>query len=178
MRRWCRHRGACAVVGEGRHERPQRELPSTNPLKPKPGQLDAKAKSVIFLFMEGGPSQIDLIRSKAGNAEVEWPVATGLDAEESSLRLHQTDGEGLGESAKVRPVWSVRNGFFGLAAASVKECRRTLHGPVAAERPVQSPPRPALIALRQPARWPSVDGRLEFIRPRKRIAESARIRRP
>src|SRR4051794_22651798 len=43
---------------------PERELPSTNPLKPKPPQFDAKAKSVIFLFMEGGPSQIDLFDPK------------------------------------------------------------------------------------------------------------------
>ena len=30
-----------------------------NPLKPRPQQLPAKAKSVIFLMMNGGPSQVD-----------------------------------------------------------------------------------------------------------------------
>lgn len=33
--------------------------PSTNPLQPKPQQIPAKAKSVIFLMMNGGPSQVD-----------------------------------------------------------------------------------------------------------------------
>ena len=32
---------------------------SENPLAPKPPHFPAKARSVIFLFMEGGPSQMD-----------------------------------------------------------------------------------------------------------------------
>ncbi|HEX9370062.1 MAG TPA: DUF1501 domain-containing protein, partial [Roseiflexaceae bacterium] len=36
----------------------------TNPLAAKPQQIPAKAKSVIFLFMVGGPSQIDLFDPK------------------------------------------------------------------------------------------------------------------
>jgi hypothetical protein len=35
-----------------------------NPLLPKPGHLKATAKSVIFLFMEGGPSHLDLFDPK------------------------------------------------------------------------------------------------------------------
>jgi len=35
-----------------------------NPLTPKPPHFPAKAKNVIFLFMEGGPSQIDLFDPK------------------------------------------------------------------------------------------------------------------
>lgn len=31
----------------------------TNPLAPRPGHFPAKAKSVIFLYMDGGPSQLD-----------------------------------------------------------------------------------------------------------------------
>jgi hypothetical protein len=37
---------------------------AVNPLAPKLGHLAAKAKSVIFLFMEGGPSHIDLFDPK------------------------------------------------------------------------------------------------------------------
>ena len=33
--------------------------PVANPLEPKPSQFPAKAKRVIFLFMHGGPSQVD-----------------------------------------------------------------------------------------------------------------------
>ena len=32
---------------------------NTNPLAPKPPHLPAKAKSCIFIFMEGGVSQMD-----------------------------------------------------------------------------------------------------------------------
>lgn len=38
--------------------------PSTNPLAPKLPQFAPKAKNVIFLFMEGGPSQLDLFDPK------------------------------------------------------------------------------------------------------------------
>jgi hypothetical protein len=37
---------------------------SPNPLAPRPPHFPAKAKNVIFLFMEGGPSQIDLFDPK------------------------------------------------------------------------------------------------------------------
>lgn len=37
---------------------------STNPLAPRPGHHRATAKRVIFLFMEGGPSHIDLFDPK------------------------------------------------------------------------------------------------------------------
>src|ERR1700722_5329091 len=37
---------------------------ASNPLAPKPQNFPAKAKSVIFLYMVGGPSQIDLFDPK------------------------------------------------------------------------------------------------------------------
>ena len=37
---------------------------SLNPLGPKPGHHAARAKSVIWLFMEGGPSHLDLFDPK------------------------------------------------------------------------------------------------------------------
>jgi hypothetical protein len=37
---------------------------TVDPLAPKPGHHPAKAKSVIWLFMEGGPSHIDLFDPK------------------------------------------------------------------------------------------------------------------
>jgi uncharacterized protein (DUF1501 family) len=38
--------------------------PATNPLAARPGHFPAKAKHVIFLFMQGGPSQIDTFDPK------------------------------------------------------------------------------------------------------------------
>src|SRR6476661_4898411 len=40
--------------------------PDLNPLAPKPPHLPAKAKSCIFLFMYGGPSQMDMVDYKPG----------------------------------------------------------------------------------------------------------------
>ena len=40
------------------------ETPEINPLRPKPPQFPAKATNVIFLFMAGGPSQLDLFDPK------------------------------------------------------------------------------------------------------------------
>src|SRR5438270_10534782 len=37
---------------------------SANPLRARPPHFDGKAKSVIFLFMVGGPSHIDLFDPK------------------------------------------------------------------------------------------------------------------
>jgi Protein of unknown function (DUF1501) len=39
---------------------------NVNPLTPKQGHFKGKAKSVIFMFMEGGPSQADLFDPKPG----------------------------------------------------------------------------------------------------------------
>jgi hypothetical protein len=41
-----------------------------NPLRPKPPHFPAKAKSVIFLFMAGGPSQLELFDYKPKLAEL------------------------------------------------------------------------------------------------------------
>ena len=38
--------------------------PPVNPLAPKPPHYPAKARSVIFLFMSGAPSQFDLFEHK------------------------------------------------------------------------------------------------------------------
>ncbi len=38
--------------------------PSLNPMAPKPGHFPAKAKNVIFLFMAGGPSQLEMFDYK------------------------------------------------------------------------------------------------------------------
>lgn len=38
--------------------------PPTNPLAPRPPRFPARAKSVIWLFMEGGPSHVDLFDPK------------------------------------------------------------------------------------------------------------------
>jgi hypothetical protein len=48
------------LAGEGRSA----AMPRTDPLAPKKPHFEPKAKSVIFLFMEGAPSQLDLFDPK------------------------------------------------------------------------------------------------------------------
>ena len=54
------------MEGEGRTAAAGESLPDINPLKPKAGHFTPKAKNVIFLFMEGAPSQLDLFDPKPG----------------------------------------------------------------------------------------------------------------
>ena len=61
--------GALALTYLLRQESPSTLLadalkPSLNPLSPKPGHHAPTAKSVIWLFMEGGPSHLDLFDPK------------------------------------------------------------------------------------------------------------------
>lgn len=56
-----------------------------NPLAPKAPPLPAKAKNVIFMFMEGGPSQMDLFDPKPGL--VKWSGQPLPDSLTSQLRL-------------------------------------------------------------------------------------------
>jgi len=47
------------------------DAPAVNPLSVKPPQFPAKAKRVIFLFMSGGPSHVDLFDPKPKLAEMQ-----------------------------------------------------------------------------------------------------------
>ena len=65
-REWLTHAGAgfgglalASLVGDGAGQ-----AASADPLAPRPPHHPARAKSVIFLFMEGGPSHIDLFDPK------------------------------------------------------------------------------------------------------------------
>ena len=44
-------------------------LPNVNPLAPKEPHFPAKAKHVIFMFMEGGPTQFELFDEKPALAK-------------------------------------------------------------------------------------------------------------
>ena len=56
--RW-RACSAATASWRGRPSRPTASTPFVNPLAPRPRRCPAKAKSVIFLFMYGGPSHVD-----------------------------------------------------------------------------------------------------------------------
>jgi hypothetical protein len=56
--------GAVALAALLHEEGRAAETKEKNPLAPKPPHFPAKAKSVIFLFMDGGPSQVDTFDPK------------------------------------------------------------------------------------------------------------------
>ena len=53
------------------------DAPSLNPLAPKTPPAPAKARNVIFLFMSGAPSQLDLFDSKPEMKKWDGQTLTG-----------------------------------------------------------------------------------------------------
>ncbi len=74
-------------------------LPSGNPLFPKPTQLPGKAKSVIFLFMYGGPSHMDTFDYK--------PKMVGMDGKTIAVKTFGRGGH-KNEGRIVEPRWSFK----------------------------------------------------------------------
>src|SRR5205085_9821687 len=76
-----------------------------NPLAPRPGHFKTKAKSVIFLFMEGGPSHLDTFDPKpeltrlhgqrlpASFGTVVTPMGTGGNTLLASKRAFKKHGK-------------------------------------------------------------------------------------
>ena len=69
---------------------------SVNPLAPKPALLPGKAKSVIFLFMYGGPSHIDTFDYK--------PTMVGMDGKSVAVSTFGRGGK-KNEGRIVEPRW-------------------------------------------------------------------------
>ena len=93
------------------------------PLAPRPGHLPAKAKRCIFLFMTGGPSQMDLFDPK--------PLLNRLDCAAPAAQLRQ-DPQPVsrgrpalpGQPPQMGQVWAVGNGHVGPRAPPARPCRR------------------------------------------------------
>ncbi|MEX2172285.1 MAG: DUF1501 domain-containing protein [Pirellulales bacterium] len=71
----------------------------TNPLTPRPSPLAPRAKSVIFLFMYGGPSQIDTFDYK--------PRMVGMDGKTVAVKTHGRIGH-RNEGRIVEPRWKFK----------------------------------------------------------------------
>src|SRR3954447_19830392 len=73
--------------------------PSGNPLAPRSAHLPAKAKSVIFLFMYGGPSQVDTFEYK--------PKLYELDGKTVPVKTFGRGGK-KNEGRVVGPKWAFK----------------------------------------------------------------------
>src|ERR687883_180000 len=74
-------------------------VPNANPLAPKPPMLPQKAKSVIFLFMYGGPSQLDTFDYK--------PHLVGRDGQTITVRSFR-DGNKPKQLKLMEPRWKFK----------------------------------------------------------------------
>ena len=70
-----------------------------NPLAPKPSPRPAKAKSVIFLFMYGGPSQVDTFDYK--------PAMIGMDNKTVKVKTFGRGGH-KNQGRIVEPRWKFK----------------------------------------------------------------------
>ncbi len=75
------------------------EQPFVNPLAPRPGHFAGKAKSVIFLFMYGGPSQVDTFDYK--------PKLYELDGKTIAVKTKGRGGS-KNEGRVVGPKWNFK----------------------------------------------------------------------
>ncbi|MBA3314145.1 MAG: DUF1501 domain-containing protein [Planctomycetota bacterium] len=73
--------------------------PYVNPLAPKKGHFDGKAKAVIFLFMYGGPSHMDTFDYK--------PAMVGMDGKTIAVKTHGRGGH-KNEGRIVEPRWKFK----------------------------------------------------------------------
>ncbi|HUF60781.1 MAG TPA: DUF1501 domain-containing protein [Verrucomicrobiales bacterium] len=81
-----------------------------NPLAPRPSPLSQRARSVIFLFMYGGPSHVDTFDYK--------PVLYGLDGKTIEVKTFGRGGH-KNEGRIVGPKWSFRP--YGQCGQQVSE---------------------------------------------------------
>ena len=113
---------------------------AADPLAPKATHYAAKAKSVIFLFMAGGPSQLELFDHKPKLQELDGQVVPPSYIEEQAVRLHQAGRQAARHAAQVRAARPVGGGDQRVPAAPGDDRRRRLHRPQHGDRRLQ--PRP------------------------------------
>src|SRR5436190_4355612 len=73
---------------------------SVNPLAPRDGHHPAKAKSVIFLFMAGGPSQLELFDPKPKLQEMDGQVIPESYVKNKRFAFIKGDAKLLGTKRK------------------------------------------------------------------------------
>lgn len=87
--------GTAAGLGDGSGEATVSPLPDSDPLRARPPQVSATARTVIFLFMTGGPSQIDTFDPKPELTRLDGqPLPESFSAQGLSLQfMKASDGK-------------------------------------------------------------------------------------
>jgi hypothetical protein len=79
-------------------------LPAANPLAPKKPPLPGKAKNVIFMFMEGGPSQMDLFDPKPHLQKISGQTLPESLTQQTRLAFIKKDAKVLASPRTFRPM--------------------------------------------------------------------------
>src|SRR5580765_4535532 len=74
--------------------------PKNGPLSPRQGHFPAKAKSVIFMFMAGGPSQLELFESKPKLQDINGEVIPESYVTNKRFAFIKRDAKLLGTTRK------------------------------------------------------------------------------
>ncbi len=77
--------------------------PRENPLAPKPPHFPGKARSVIFMFMEGGPSQMDLFDPKPALQKFHGQTAPESVVQQLQLAFIKPTAKILGSPREFQP---------------------------------------------------------------------------
>lgn len=86
------------LLGDG--AKPTFAATGTNPLAPKPPHFAAKAKRVIFMFMAGGPSQLEMFNNRPKLRELSGQVIPGSYVEDKQFAFLKKDAKLLGSPQK------------------------------------------------------------------------------
>ena len=109
-----------------------------NPLAAKLPHFAARAKRVIFMFMHGGPSQVDTFDYKPTLAKYSGQPAPFVKASDRRRAAQEEDPAAAPDSLEIRPAWPERP--LGLRAVSA---RRPARGrPVRDQQHAHRRPRP------------------------------------
>lgn len=88
------------LAGDGVLSADDANARATNPLAPRPPHFPPRAKNVIFLFMAGGPSQLELFESKPKLQELDGQVIPPSYVESKRFAFLRKDAKLLGTRRK------------------------------------------------------------------------------
>ncbi len=89
-----------SLLGDGRFSAAPAIDPNNGPLSPRQGHFPAKAKNVIFLFMAGGPSQLELFDPKPKLQEMNGQVIPESYVKNKRFAFIKKDAKLLGTQRK------------------------------------------------------------------------------
>ncbi len=161
----------CQTAGQARSQPPLPSLGSANPLLPKAPPLAARAKRVVHLFMNGGPSHVDTFDPK--------PVLTRTTASRCprNLPTERKTGAAMASPFRFQTIRRERNRGQRPVCPHRGDDRRHLRDSLDARR--RSQPRAVAHAheLRRSAAGAAVRRLVGALRPGYRKSESARLHR-